>query len=136
MMYLDARVVPLHPGSSVFRQAPRLGAAHRHVRKFRAFATGRAADLDLDPTTAPTRQRLRHRHHIQAMGAGGRGQNDAAIGGARRDEESPAKNASFPPHASARDPMYGPNCGRLSMRLAPGESMRVFPLSTELSDMR
>ena len=67
----------------------------------------------------------------QALDAG---RFDAAIGGARRDEErSRAKERIFS-HRSAShgwDPrMQRPELWRLAnTRLAPGESMRVFPLS-------
>jgi sulfate adenylyltransferase subunit 2 len=72
----------------------------------------------------------------QALGAGG---YDAAIGGARRDEEkSRAKERIFS-HRNAQhawDPKnQRPELWRIfNTRLAPGESMRVFPLSnwTEL----
>jgi sulfate adenylyltransferase subunit 2 len=72
----------------------------------------------------------------QALGAG---KYDAAIGGARRDEEkSRAKERIFS-HRKAQhawDPKnQRPELWRIfNTRLAPGESMRVFPLSnwTEL----
>jgi sulfate adenylyltransferase subunit 2 len=72
----------------------------------------------------------------QALGAG---KYDAAIGGARRDEEkSRAKERIFS-HRNAQhawDPKnQRPELWRIfNTRLAPGESMRVFPLSnwTEL----
>jgi sulfate adenylyltransferase subunit 2 len=72
----------------------------------------------------------------QALGAGG---YDAAIGGARRDEEkSRAKERIFS-HRNAQH-AWDPKNQRPELwhiyntRLAPGESMRVFPLSnwTEL----
>lgn len=73
---------------------------------------------------------------IQALDAHG---FDAAIGGARRDEEkSRAKERifSFRSHAHRWDPrQQRPELWRLyNTRKAPGESMRVFPLSnwTEL----
>ena len=72
----------------------------------------------------------------QALEAGG---NDAAIGGARRDEEkSRAKERIFSHRSAAHawDPRnQRPELWRLfNTRLRPGESMRVFPLSnwTEL----
>ena len=72
----------------------------------------------------------------QALGAGG---YDAAIGGARRDEEkSRAKERIFSHRNAAHgwDPRnQRPELWRIfNTRLAPGESMRVFPLSnwTEL----
>lgn len=72
----------------------------------------------------------------QALGAG---RYDAAIGGARRDEEkSRAKERIFSHRNAAHgwDPRkQRPEVWRIfNTRLAPGESMRVFPLSnwTEL----
>jgi sulfate adenylyltransferase subunit 2 len=63
------------------------------------------------------------------------GQHDAAIGGARRDEEkSRAKERIFSHRAAGHvwDPRHQrPELWSLfNTRLAPGESMRVFPLSS------
>ena len=72
----------------------------------------------------------------QALDAGG---YDAAIGGARRDEEKARAKERIFSHRNARhawDPRnQRPELWRVfNTRLAPGESMRVFPLSnwTEL----
>jgi sulfate adenylyltransferase subunit 2 len=98
---------------------------------------GRAAGINpFDHGSARYTDIMKTQALRQALDAG---RYDAAIGGARRDEEkSRAKERIFS-HRNARhawDPKnQRPELWRLfNTRLAPGESMRVFPLSnwTEL----
>lgn len=93
---------------------------------------GAARGIDPFSVDASTYTRVMKTEALkQALDAGG---FDAAIGGARRDEEkSRAKERIF----SRRSPHYGwdprnqrPELWRLvNPRLGPGETMRVFPLS-------
>src|SRR5687768_4945603 len=115
----------------------RMAAAHGFELLVHTNPEGLAANVNpFDHGSSRYTDMMKTQALRQALNAGG---YDAAIGGARRDEEkSRAKERIFS-HRNAQhawDPKnQRPELWRVfNTRLAPGESMRVFPLSnwTEL----
>ncbi len=115
----------------------RMAAEHGFELLVHTNPEGKAANINpFDHGSARYTDIMKTQALRQALNAGG---YDAAIGGARRDEEkSRAKERIFS-HRNAQhawDPKnQRPELWRIfNTRLAPGESMRVFPLSnwTEL----